>query len=207
MVKEVKPNKRCGSTAGSSSRGRQDQRLHRDRNARPKSTRGARLLSENAATSSSGPRHDIRRFSRHEINARRLHTASELAKAVVDWARANEFREDIISGSLLLRRGGGFRGFRPARSRPAVDRGRPRKHDEAVRDGIHVCVSRGGDQRRHRAASRQIRRELPEQTASPRRGDGNGYDERRAAHDAGQSRRGAGATLMLVARRRVTRRQ
>lgn len=129
------------------------------------------------------------------------YSAAEFAKAVVDWARANEFREDIHFRLVAyFGQGGGFRGFRPGEiTTGAWIAGGPRKHDEAVRDGIHVCVSSW--------------RRISDDTVPPRVKSGanyqnsrlaaveatvNGYDDAVLLTAQGKVAEGAGATLMLV---------
>ena len=126
---------------------------------------------------------------------------AELKKAIVDWAKANEFREDIHFRLVAyFGAGGGYRGFRPGEiTTGAWIAGGPRKHDEAVRDGIHLCVS----------SWRRIRDDI----MPPRVKSGanyqnsrlaaveaviNGYDDVVLLTDEGKVAEGAGANLMLV---------
>lgn len=126
---------------------------------------------------------------------------ADLRKAVVDWIRANEFREDIHFRLVAyFGAGGGFRGFRPGEiTTGAWIAGGPRKHDEAIRDGIHVCVSSW--------------RRISDDTVPPRVKSGanyqnsrlaaveaqvNGYDDALLLTADGKVAEAAGASLMLV---------
>lgn len=126
---------------------------------------------------------------------------ASFAKAVVEWIRANEFREDIHFRLVAyFGKGGGFRGFRPGEiTTGAWIAGGPRKNDDAIRDGIHVCVSSW--------------RRISDDTVPPRVKSGsnyqnsrlaaveaqvNGYDDVVLLTAQGKVAEAAGATLMLV---------
>lgn len=129
------------------------------------------------------------------------YSPADFAKAVVDWIRANEFREDIHFRLVAyFGKGGGFRGFRPGEiTTGAWIAGGPRKNDDALRDGIHVCVSSW--------------RRISDDTVPPRVKSGanyqnsrlaaveaqvNGYDDVLLLTAQGKVAEAAGATLMLV---------
>jgi branched-chain amino acid aminotransferase len=129
------------------------------------------------------------------------YTQGELARAVVDWARANEFREDVHFRLVAyFGRGNGYRSFRPEDiSTGAWIAGGPRDHEDAVRDGIHVCVSswrRISDDimppRVKVGANYQNSRLAAVEAAV------NGYDDVILLTADGKVAEGAGANVMLV---------
>ncbi len=73
------------------------------------------------------------------------YTKAQLREAVLDWARANEFREDVHF-RLVVYLGdggsGGLRAFKPGEiDLGAVIFGGPRPHQHALDKGVHVAVS------------------------------------------------------------------
>ena len=104
------------------------------------------------------------------------YSREELREAIVEWARANDFREDVHFRLVVyFGKGGGFRAFRP----DEIETGAwiasgPRKHDEQIRHGLNLCVS---SWRRISDDSSPPRvedgRELPKQQA---RGDGGSHE-------------------------------
>ena len=128
-------------------------------------------------------------------------TREEFSKAVVDWARTNEFKEDIHFRLVAyFGIGGGYRGFRPGEvTTGAWIAGGPRKHDEAVRDGINVCVSSWRRIRddimpaRVKAGSNYQNGRLAAVQAVV-----DGYDDVILLTSEGKVAEGAGANLMLV---------
>lgn len=125
----------------------------------------------------------------------------EFAKAVVDWARANEFREDIHFRLVAyFGHGGGFRGFRPGQiTTGAWIAGGPRSHDDAVQNGVHACVSswrRISDDvipPRVKVGSNYQNSRLAAVEAAV-----NGYDDVVLLTAQGKVAEAAGANLMLV---------
>ena len=67
----------------------------------------------------------------------------ELRHAVLEWVRANGFREDVHFRLVVyFGKGGGFRAFRPDEIETgAWIAGGPRKQDEQTRNGLNLCVS------------------------------------------------------------------
>ena len=126
---------------------------------------------------------------------------ADFKKAVVDWVRANEFREDIHFRLVVyFGKGAGFRSFRPDEiSTGCWIAGGPRKHDAEVRDGIQVCVSswrRISDDvipPRVKAGSNYQNSRLAAVEAAV-----NGYDDVLLLTAAGKVSEAAGASLMLV---------
>ncbi len=127
--------------------------------------------------------------------------AADFAKGVVEWIRANDFREDIHFRLVVyFGKGAGFRSFRPDEITTGCwIAGGPRKHDDEVRDGIHACVSSW--------------RRISDDTMPPRVKAGanyqnsrlaaveaqiNGYDDALLLTTQGKVAEAAGATLMLV---------
>ena len=128
-------------------------------------------------------------------------TPEALRKAVLDWARANEFREDIHFRLVAyFGYGGGYRGFREGEiATGAWIAGGPRSHDEAVQNGINVCVSswrRIADDimpARVKCGSNYQNSRLAAVEAVV-----NGYDDVILLTREGKVAEGAGANLMLV---------
>ncbi len=125
----------------------------------------------------------------------------ELRQAVVDWIRANGFREDIHFRLVAyFGAGGGFRGFRPGEiTTGAWIAGGSRKNDDAIQNGIHVCVSSW--------------RRISDDTVPPRVKSGanyqnsrlaaveaavNGYDDALLLTAEGKVSEATGASFMLV---------
>ena len=129
------------------------------------------------------------------------YTTEEFAKAVIDWARANEFRQDVHFRLVAyFGHGGGYRGFRQGEiTTGAWIAGGPRSHDEAVRNGIHACVSswrRIADDvipPRVKCGSNYQNSRLAAVEAVV-----NGYDDVILLTREGKVAEGAGANLMLV---------
>ena len=69
--------------------------------------------------------------------------ATQLKKGVIEWLAANEFREDVHFRLVCyFGAGGGFRGFRAGEiTTGAWIAGGPRKNDDAIHNGVNVCVS------------------------------------------------------------------
>lgn len=126
---------------------------------------------------------------------------AELSKAVLDWARANEFREDVHFRLVAyFGHGGGYRGFRPHEIKTgAWIAGGPRDHADAVQNGINVCVSswrRISDDvmpARVKCGSNYQNSRLAAVEAVV-----NGYDDVILLTTEGKVAEGAGANLMLV---------
>jgi branched-chain amino acid aminotransferase len=126
---------------------------------------------------------------------------AELRQAVVDWCRANAFREDIHFRLVAyFGKGGGFRGFRPGEiTTGAWIAGGPRRDDHAAAEGIHVCVSswrRISDDAvppRVKAGANYQNSRLAAVEAQV-----NGYDDVVLLTSAGKVAELAGASLMLV---------
>lgn len=127
--------------------------------------------------------------------------AADFAKAVVDWIRANEFREDIHFRLVVyFGKGAGFRSFRPGEITTGCwIAGGPRKHDDEIRDGVHVCVSSWRRIRddvippRVKAGSNYQNSRLAAVEAAV-----NGYDDVLLLTADGKVSEAAGASLMLV---------
>ena len=126
---------------------------------------------------------------------------AEFAKAIADWARANEFREDVhFRVVAYFGRGNGYRSFRPDDiATGAWIAGGPRDHADAVQNGIHVCVSswrRISDDvmpARVKCGSNYQNSRLAAVEAVV-----NGYDDVILLTTEGKVAEGAGANLMLV---------
>ena len=73
------------------------------------------------------------------------YTAEEFKSGVLDWIRANNFREDVHFRLVCYFGDGGTGGLRAFRADEidfgAVIFGGPRKHDDALEHGVDVCVS------------------------------------------------------------------
>ena len=129
------------------------------------------------------------------------YSSADLEKAVVDWIRANEFREDIHFRLVVyFGKGAGFRSFRPGEITTGCwIAGGSRKHDDEVRDGIHVCVStwrRISDDvipPRVKAGSNYQNSRLAAVEAAV-----NGYDDVVLLTAGGKISEAAGASLMLM---------
>jgi len=129
------------------------------------------------------------------------YSAAEFKKAVIDWIRSNNFREDIHFRLVVYYgKGNGYRSFRPGDiTTGAWIAGGLRKNDDEMRDGIHVCVSSW--------------RRISDDTIPPRVKSGanyqnsrlaaveaeiNGYDDVLLLTADGKVAEAAGASLMLV---------
>ena len=129
------------------------------------------------------------------------YSAAELKKAVADWIRANNFREDIHFRLVTyFGKGAGFRSFRPGEITTGCwIAGGSRRHDTEVRDGIHVCVSswsRISDNvvpPRVKAGSNYQNSRLAAVEAAV-----NGYDDVLLLTAGGKVSEAAGASLMMV---------
>lgn len=129
------------------------------------------------------------------------YSPADFAKAVVEWIRANDFREDIHFRLVAyFGEGGGVGSFRPDEiTTGSWIAGGPRNHDEAMRDGIHVCVSswrRISDDTippRVKAGSNYQNSRLAAVEARV-----NGYDDALLLTTQGKVAEAAGASLMLV---------
>ena len=73
------------------------------------------------------------------------YTVEEYRQAVLDWARANEFREDVHLRLVAYFGDGGagdLKKYKPEEIEiGAWITGGPRRHDETLETGIHVCTS------------------------------------------------------------------
>jgi branched-chain amino acid aminotransferase len=126
---------------------------------------------------------------------------AQLKKGVLDWLRANEFREDVHFRLVAyFGQGSGFRGFRPEEIKTgAWIAGGPRKNDAAIENGLHVCVSswrRISDEimpARVKAGSNYQNSRLAAVEAIV-----NGYDDVLLLTTEGKVSEAAGATLMLI---------
>jgi len=124
-----------------------------------------------------------------------------LSQAVLAWARANEFREDVHFRLVAyFGKGGGFRGFRPGEiTTGAWIAGGPRRHDDALQNGVNVCVSswrRIADDAvppRVKAGANYQNSRLAAVEATV-----NGYDDVILLTREGKVAEAAGASLMLV---------
>ena len=125
----------------------------------------------------------------------------ELAQAVIDWIRANEFREDIHFRLVAyFGKGTGFRSFRPSDITTGCwIAGGPRNHDHELRDGVHVGVStwrRISDDvipPRVKAGSNYQNSRLAAVEAAV-----NGYDDAILLTASGKVSEAAGASVMLM---------
>jgi branched-chain amino acid aminotransferase len=73
------------------------------------------------------------------------YSKAELRQGVIDWARANEFREDVHFRLVVYMGDGGSGGVRAFRAGEvdfgALIFGGPRRHQDALEKGLHVQVS------------------------------------------------------------------
>jgi branched-chain amino acid aminotransferase len=126
---------------------------------------------------------------------------AEFAKAIADWARANNFREDVHFRVVsYFGRGNGYRSYRADDiATGAWIAGGPRDHADAVQNGIDVCVSSWRRIRddiipaRVKVGSNYQNSRLAAVEASV-----NGYDDVILLTTEGKVAEGAGANLMLV---------
>lgn len=129
------------------------------------------------------------------------YTQAALRQAVIDWCRANAFREDIHFRLVAyFGKGGGFRGFRPGEiTTGAWVAGGPRRDEKAAAEGIHVCVSswrRISDDAvppRVKAGANYQNSRLAAVEAQV-----NGYDDVVLLTAGGKVAEAAGASLMMV---------
>jgi branched-chain amino acid aminotransferase len=130
-------------------------------------------------------------------------TREQLRQGVLDWARANEFREDVHF-RLVVYLGdggsGGLRAFKPGEiDLGACVFGGPRPHAQALEKGLHVAVSSwrrisddvmpprvkaGANYQNNRLAAMQARTD--------------GYDDALMLTREGKLAEGTGAAVMLV---------
>ena len=124
-----------------------------------------------------------------------------MREAILEWARANDFREDVHFRLVAyFGKGGGFRAFRPDEIETgAWIAGGPRKHDDQVRHGLNLCVSswrRITDESsppRVKAGANYQNSRLAAMEART-----NGYDDAIILTPDGKVSEATGASLLLV---------
>jgi branched-chain amino acid aminotransferase len=131
------------------------------------------------------------------------YTAAELQQGVLDWIRANGFREDIHFRLVVYFGDGGHAGVRSYKPGEidfgAFIIGGPRPHQEALERGLHLCVSswrRIGDETtppRVKAGANYQNNRLAAVEARV-----NGYDDAIMLNQDGKVAEATGACVMIV---------
>ena len=127
----------------------------------------------------------------------------EYRQAVLDWALANEFREDVHMRLVTyfgIGGAGDIKKYRPEEIEfGAWVAGGPRPHDEALENGIHVCVSTW---RRIHDDSMPARVKVGSNYQNSRlagvEARVNGYDDALILNREGKLAEAPGANVMLV---------